>query len=126
MKRKIFSYFEIAAATAVSKSDRRAFVLGAIGIRRDGAMVKALNSPTEAPNRQVHAEKRLCSKLDHGAEVYVCRIRLDTLNFGMARPCDACMKALIHRNVKKIYYTITPNEFGIIDLENLSERELIV
>lgn len=124
MKKQIFNYFEIAAATATSKLDNRAFLLGAVGIRKDGVMVKALNSPTEFPNRFVHAEKRCSVKLDYGAEIYVARVRLDTLKFGLARPCANCMKALIHKRVRRIYYTISHNEFGIINLDNDSEREM--
>ena len=115
MNKKIFNFFEIAASTAVSKNDKRCFLLGAVGIRGDGTIVKALNSTTECPNRQVHAEFRLSKKLDSGAIVYVARIRLIDGKFGIARPCYSCMKVLISKKVKKIYYTISENEFGVIN-----------
>lgn len=37
-------------------------------------------------------------------EVYVYRIRKDQ-PFGMARPCAACMRALLNAGVRNIYYT---------------------
>lgn len=116
MNRKIFNYFEIAARTAQSKTDGRSFLLGCAAIRKDGVLVKALNSPTEMPNRQVHSEYRCAKKLDIGATVYVARVRLDNYQFGMAKPCRDCMKVLISRRVKSIYYTISHNEFGVIHL----------
>src|SRR5271165_3504233 len=116
MNNKIFSYFEIAGKTAMSKSDSRSFLLGAIAIRKDGVMVRALNSPTEMPNRQIHAEYRICSKIDYGATVYIARVRLIDGKFGMARPCKWCFKALASKRVKKIYYTINHDEFGVINL----------
>lgn len=100
----------------MSRDDDRAFLLGAIAIRGDGAMVRALNSPTDLPSRQVHAEYRLSRKIDYDATVYVARIRLIDGKFGMARPCKNCMKALISKRVKKIYYTINHDEYGIIHL----------
>ncbi len=114
----VFNYFEIAARTAVSKDDRRSFLLGAVGIRHDGTMVKALNSPTDQPNRQIHAEYRLSRKLDKGSTIYVARVRMDSGDFGMAKPCVDCMKALTHKHVKRIYYTIAPGEFGLIKLNS--------
>lgn len=127
MNNKIFNYFEIAARAAVSKDDRRWFLLGAVGIRDDGTLVKSFNGSTEYPKREVHAEFRLSRKLDYGATVYVARVRMDTTiapdgtkiltpTFGMSRPCQPCMRALHAKRVKRIYYTISKNEFGIINL----------
>lgn len=114
MNRKILSFFEVAARTATSKVDKRSFLLGAIGIRNDGVMVRSLNSPTENKNRKVHAECKLCRKLDYGAEaVYVARVRLDNFEFGMARPCSSCRKILKTKRVKRVFYTISQNSYGV-------------
>lgn len=113
---KIFSYFEIAGRIAKSKKDKRTFLLGAIGIRRDGAMVSAYNSAATSPTPAAHAEARLVKKLDHNATVYVARIALGTGEFAMAKPCHNCERALRSRGVKRVYYTIGPKEYGIMDL----------
>lgn len=114
MNRKILSFFEVAARTATSKVDKRSFLLGAIGIRNDGVMVRSLNSPTENKNRKAHAECKLCRKLDYGAEaVYVVRVRMDNFEFGMARPCMDCRKILKTKRVKRVFYTINQNSYGV-------------
>jgi len=125
MNKKIFNFFEIAAKTATSKSDGRSFLLGAIGIRKDGTMVRSLNSPTQCPERQVHAECKLCKKLDFGATVYVARVRLDNFQFGLSRPCFSCQKIMRHKGVKKAYYTISPTEFGVLNFIRNSETIFI-
>lgn len=122
MNKKILNFFEIAARTATSKDDRRSFFLGAIGIRNDGVMVRSLNSPTENKNRMAHAECKLCRKLDYYAEVYVARVRMDTYKFAMARPCSACYKTLKTKKVKKIFYTINENQYGILNLISNKEK----
>jgi tRNA(Arg) A34 adenosine deaminase TadA len=115
MNNKIFNFLEIAGKTATSRQDGRSFMLGAVAIRKDGVMVRSLNSPTQEPDRQVHAEYRVASKIDYGAIIYVARIRLIDGKFGMARPCKSCLKVLISKKVKKIYYTIDHDEYGIIN-----------
>lgn len=122
MNRKILNFFEIAARTATSKNDRRAFFIGAIGIRHDGVMVKAFNSPSENKNRCIHAEYRLSKKLDYDADVYVARVRMDDYEFGMARPCVSCQKILKTKKVKKVYYTINKDKFGVINFNDNSEK----
>lgn len=122
MNKKIFNFFEIAGRTAASKKDRRAYLVGAIGIRHDGAMVRSLNAPTELRNRRAHAECKLCRKLDYYAEVYVARVKLLDGKFGMSRPCNSCRKILTTKKVRKVFYTIDENYYGILDLTNNNER----
>lgn len=116
MNKKILGFFEFAARTATSKDDNRSFLLGAIGIRNDGAVVRSLNSPTENKNRKAHAECKLCRKLDYAAPaVYVARVRMDNFEFAMARPCYSCRKILRTKKVKKVFYTINNTSYGVID-----------
>ncbi len=119
IRKKIFSYFQIAAQTANSKDDRRCFLLGAIGIRSDQVMVKALNSPSDQPMAVAHAEAKLARKLTPNSIVYIARVRLIDGQFGLAKPCANCLKVLSSRGVSKIYYTIGPAEYGTIDMNNL-------
>jgi hypothetical protein len=115
MNRKIFSYFEIAGKFTQSKADGRSFLLGSVAIRGDGAMVRAMNAPSIEPNRMAHSEYRVSRMLDSGATVYVARIRLIDGSFGMAKPCRDCYKILKGKRVKRIYYTINDNEYGVIE-----------
>lgn len=116
IREKIFNYFQIAAMTARSKADERTFFLGAVGIRKDGAMVKALNGPTQIPNRLAHAEARLCRKLDVGSVVYVARVSVSTGQFAISKPCNSCVKIMKSKGVKKVYYTIGPDHYGVMEL----------
>lgn len=116
MNRKIFHYFEMAGKIATSKDDRRSFLLGSIAVRGDGAIVSAVNSISQEPNRLLHSEYRISKKLDHGATVYVARIRLLNGERAMAKPCHDCFRVLVSKKVKRIYYTISNNEYGVIDV----------
>ena len=114
MQRKIWKYFNLAKAEAIkNRYDGRHYLLGCVAIRNDGCMVRASNGPSPVPMRTMHAELRVSRKLDYGATVYVARILRDG-SFGMAMPCQACLKALRTKRVKKIYFTISDNDFGII------------
>lgn len=114
-------YFEMAKLVATSKKDRRSFLLGAIGVRNDGVIVGSPNGPAkikESNNRgyfsEAHAEFRISKKLDVGAVVYVIRIRRGDKKVCLAKPCETCMNKLKAKGVKKIYYSITENEKGIV------------
>lgn len=115
MRKKIFHYFEICAAVTTKVKDRRNFLLGAIGIRSDGAIVKSFNGHSHAPNNRAHAEYRLAQKLDVGSVVYIVRIRVGDGKLAIAKPCDRCQKVLKAKGVKKIFYSIGENEYGVID-----------
>jgi tRNA(Arg) A34 adenosine deaminase TadA len=124
MNNKIFNYFEIAAKLTAEKADQRSFLIGAIGVRKDGTMVKAINGPAQTPMPEAHAERRLASKLDHGAIVYVARVRLLNGEPALAKPCPPCMAALASRKVVRIYYTISNDEYGTINVKDwLRERQ---
>ena len=125
MKRKILHYFEVAARVAQSKDDIRVFWIGAVGIRNDGAMVCSLNSPTRFQNRIVHAEYKLCKKLDTHATVYIARVRLDNFQFAIAKPCDNCMKRMRSLDVDKIYYTIDQSHYGMINRDGVETTHIM-
>ena len=116
MNKKIFNYFQIAGKLTASHKDGRSFLLGAIGIRNDGVMVTAINSMSKFPNRQLHAEYKLSKKLDKGSTVYVVRIRLADGQFALARPCVDCFKVLSTKKVRRIFYSISNDEYGVIDI----------
>lgn len=115
MNREIFSYLKIAGKIA-AKGQKRSFSLGAVARRKDGVIVQSFNGPTRFPEKGAHAEQRLSKKVDVGSVVYVARILQSDGSFAMAKPCDSCMRALISRGVKRVYWTVAPNEFGWADL----------
>lgn len=107
--------FKLAAHYA-RRGTKRAFQLGAVGLRRDGATVHAYNGTAQARTPSAHAEARLARKLDHGSIVFVARVSRATGKYTMARPCEKCLLAMKHRGVSRVYYTIAPCEYGVIVL----------
>lgn len=113
----MFYYFEMCAEVAKSKVDNRSYLLAALGIRNDQKTVFALNGPANTKMPLAHAECRLARKLDYGSTVWVARVRISDGQFGMAKPCNNCMKVLKSRKVKRVYWTTSiPNEYGYADL----------
>ena len=94
----------LAAKVAILRKDKRAFRLGAIGIRQDGTLVSSPNGPAVSPDVQHHAEARLSHKLDRGATVYVVRVAKDG-SWACAKPCYPCMCLMAARGVKKVYWS---------------------
>jgi tRNA(Arg) A34 adenosine deaminase TadA len=117
MNNKIYNYFRLAGKAAEKDMTNKSFLLGAVGIRGDGTIVSATNSISQVPNRMLHAEKRLCNKLDYGATVYVARVRLLNGEYALSRPCPDCYKALKYKNVSRCYYTVSETEWGVIDFD---------
>jgi hypothetical protein len=110
------------ALTKNDPNDRRNFLIGAVGQRRDGAIVHSRNlsiSDIKPPNIKFkrfpnsHAERRLIGKLDYGSVIYVARIARGTRDLAMARPCELCRAVIENHGVLKVYYSISPNEYGI-------------
>lgn len=111
-------YFRLAKQIALkgdTKKAKRQFRLGAVGVRTDGAIVTANNIPHRTRESKAHAETRLAKKLDYGSVVYVVRIYSDG-TLAMARPCRKCQSALRLKGVKRVYYSINKNEFGVLIL----------
>jgi tRNA(Arg) A34 adenosine deaminase TadA len=113
---KLRDLLQLAGRVARGRQDGRSFLLGAVGVRSDSAIVVAPNGPCEQPNKSVHAEARLARKLDRGSVVYVARVRKSDGEFANARPCHSCRRALAARGVKRCYFTIGKNEYGVLDL----------
>ena len=107
-------YFYLAKHYALKDKSRKRYFFGAIGIRRDGAIVHATN--IRNPNKELncHAETRLCKKLDKGSEVYLVRINKTGTHFLLARPCSGCESKMRAKGVTAIYYSISATEFGQI------------
>ncbi len=114
LKRKIWRNLKIAGLVAQRKDDRRDYLLGVFAVRSDGTGITASNGPAQNKTREVHAEYRASKKLDYGAVIYVTRVRADG-SFGNAKPCRACRKALKSKKVKRVYYTISPKKYGVLE-----------
>lgn len=114
---KVNRYFNLAKQAAMKGEQRirRAYRLGAVGIRSDGAIVSSNNLPIRDPERNAHAETRLTKKLNAGSEVFVVRIKRNG-QLAKARPCKDCRTAMRMRGVKRCYYSISDIEYGVLYL----------
>ena len=107
---------KVAASHARRKDDGRHFKLGALGIRKDGVKVYAYNGyALGGRDPKAHCEVKLIRKLDQGATIFLARTTADG-QWANASPCTSCRRALISAKVKRVVYTIGPNEFGIWDI----------
>lgn len=105
---------DVAAEYAV-RPDMRDHHIGAVGQRRDGAIVLSRNGNSHQPIPSSHAEHRLCRKLDAHACVWVVRVRSSS-EYGLAKPCVTCMKKLVDKRVRRVAYSITTDAYGVINI----------
>jgi tRNA(Arg) A34 adenosine deaminase TadA len=108
-------YLELAARIAKGAAwHEKHFLLGAVAIRDDGAIVVAPNIRTQHREHAAHAEHRILKKSGAGSILFVARI--DRYGeWAMAKPCSKCQALIKNKKVKRVYYTISRNEYGIWD-----------
>ena len=114
------SALEIAAGIALEswrkyRGPEQMQCLGAVGVRQDGAVVHAHNTYVGSRvEPKTHAEYRLLSRLGPFGTVYVARVGgVGGANWAMAKPCPTCHRAMEIRRVKRVFYTIGPDEYGV-------------
>ncbi len=110
-------YLRIASHLTLRGSKKRKAFVAAVGKRRDGTIVVAWNGQAEDRKPSAHAEARLARKLDHGSVVYVARTRRDDGRMAMSKPCVHCENTLRNRGVRRVEYTISDNEFGVLEFK---------
>jgi tRNA(Arg) A34 adenosine deaminase TadA len=110
---KLVKLFRLAKKTAIKGSKIRRHRLGAVGVRSDGTIVKSPNNCNRFPEPQAHAEVRVCRKVDWNSTIYVVRI-LKSGEYALARPCKTCQSIMRLHGVKRCYYSIDSNSYGVI------------
>ena len=113
--------FALAASICRRQQARRPrgsnYFLSAVALRPDGLLVSSFN--VTIPNQRTprgHAEYRLHSKLTADSIVYVARVKADG-SIGLAKPCDDCENVLRQRRVARVYYTISDDEYGVMEFD---------
>jgi tRNA(Arg) A34 adenosine deaminase TadA len=104
------------ALIALGNDDGKEYLLASLIQRKDGAIVISYNAKTKEPTPSCHAEARALRKADAGAILYVARVTRDG-KWAMSKPCKYCQSYIKNRRIKKVYYTIGPNEYGIWNVE---------
>ena len=100
------------------KFDNRAFYLGAVGLRNDGVIVTAKNVAATDVVPTHHAEARVIRKLTPNSTIWVARVSRLNGTWTTSRPCSGCQKRMKVAGVKKVIYTIGPDEWGTIQLND--------
>lgn len=99
-------------AKIAQKGQKRAFKIGCIAKRKDGAFVHSTNGKSPHVNPKVHAEARVLNKAGRGSQLWVARVTANG-ELTMAKPCKKCQALIIAKGVKKVYYSISPTEYGV-------------
>ena len=117
---QIIRYLNEAALVAVGKDiekTERNFLLGSVGVRADGAIVRASNIHTDVPTPSAHSEWRTLRKMDYGSPyLFVARVRYLDMDWGMAKPCKHCLLAIVDKGIERVYYTVAPNKYRELKL----------
>jgi len=114
--KRMLSLAASVAGEGNTRPDNRSFLLGAVGMRRDGVIVSSRNIAATDVTPEAHAEARVVKKLTHDSIVWVARVGRGTGHWALARPCDKCKRRMKVAGVRKVVYTIAPNEWGIMQL----------
>lgn len=95
--------------------NQKQYHLGCIVIRSDGSVVSAFNSRSRDRAPSLHAEVKALKKAGKAHTLYISRVMANG-SWGLAKPCSTCIETIKKHKVKKIYYTISYNEYGVIKL----------
>jgi hypothetical protein len=112
---KDFDILMRTAGIASKRRDLRSFLVGATGLRSDGAMVHAYNGAAPDKCAHIHAEARLCAKLDVGATVWVARATKDG-SLALAKPCANCERIMRRKGVKRVIFSTGPDSYEVMNL----------
>lgn len=102
-----------AATLALKNREKKNFHLACIAKREDGVFVYSVNTGVMSqPTPSGHAEYRVLQKSGQNAILWVARVYKNG-DWAMAKPCRKCKAFIKNKKVKKVYYTIAPNEYGV-------------
>ena len=114
--KNVFRAYEGLLVERMLRADSPRYAHLAVGFRTNGATVLAYNN-TDKYCRMwtAHAEARLSRKLDVHSEVYV--MRMSKLHkWQLSLPCESCVRCMMRKGVKRVYFTTGQDSFGTIEL----------
>ncbi len=95
------------------------------------SFVEHYSSLTRGFNRDfclsTHAEQsailRVRGKIDlQGCDIYVVRRKWKESHYGIGRPCETCQHVLYNYGIKRAFYSIDDNRYGIMKINNPAEE----
>ena len=77
-------------------------------------LARGLRDYCLSTHAEMDAVLKIRNKTDlKGTKIYVARIKASG-GVGMARPCEICERILVNYGIKRAYYTISNNEYGVM------------
>lgn len=71
---------------------------------------------------EMDAVLKVRNKTDlRGTKIYVARVKADG-SIGMSRPCCICQQVLYNYGIKRAFYTINDNEYGVMRVVHHNEN----
>ncbi len=110
-------YLDLAIRIAKGGTEDRNYLIGCVALREDGAVVVAPNILTKKPEHSAHSENRCLKKSGTNAILWVARVHRSGL-WANAKPCIKCQTLIRNKKVKRVYYTISNNEYAVWDVAN--------
>lgn len=128
---------KLAAKVAISPDayDKRTYMLGCVGIRKDGVLISARNGSIQHmfsksldpelndKSCDYHAEGRALRKMDKGGILYVTRVSRKDGSMAMAKPCPRCSAKIRTQKIEKVYYTVNNFQYGVWHVE--SDKDIV-
>ena len=108
-------------ALPTSSDDKRLFILGAIGRRQDGTIVKSKNGACRIsthildiliPRVRIMPKEGFAENSGSMLQFMYLAFQKENNELKMARPCSSCQAILRSYRVKKAYYSINSTHFG--------------
>ena len=108
---------DITTGVAIARSANRKinFRHGCAAERSDGKLIYSYNEMAMERQWKAHAEARICRKIDVGATVAVVRVGANG-EWANSKPCKNCAKCMQRMGVKRVYYSIGPDEYAVMIL----------
>lgn len=108
-------YFNLARRLALKPTKvRRAYCIGAVAIRNDGVIVGSSNGYAKDVEKDIHAEARVLRKSGKGCILFIVRVARKDRSYKLVKPCSSCMAKIRAYKIKKVYYSISNEEYGVI------------
>jgi deoxycytidylate deaminase len=131
MANKIEEFLAV-TETMAERSTLKRFQVGAL-IHKDGEISTgwAHMSDLQLQNyisihAEMHALWRANPKSLEGADCYLVTLSAKSKNKTNSKPCESCMAHLYDAGIRKVYYSVSNNEYGIIDFRRgFPEIEMI-
>ena len=131
MANKIEEFLAV-TETMAERSSLKRFQVGAL-IHKDGEISTgwAHMSDLQLQNyisihAEIHALWRANPKFLDGSDCYLVTIYAKSKNKTNSKPCETCMAHLYDAGIRKVYYTVSNDEYGIIDFrKGFPEIEMI-